>query len=69
MIRAFIAIELKDKNTIEKIQSFSARLKQNQPKLKVVKPENLHMTVKFLGNISESVALKIYEILKEDVKI
>ncbi|MHA1242043.1 MAG: RNA 2',3'-cyclic phosphodiesterase [Promethearchaeota archaeon] len=67
MIRAFIAIELKDKNTIEKIHAFSSRLKQNQPKLKVVEPENLHMTVKFLGNISESVAPKIYEILKEDI--
>ena len=67
MIRAFVAIELKDKNTIEKIQAFSSRLKQNQPKLKVIKPENLHMTVKFLGNISESMAPKIYEILKEDV--
>jgi len=67
LIRAFIAIELKDKNTIEKIHAFSSRLKQNQPKLKVVEPENLHMTVKFLGNISESVTPKIYEILKEDV--
>jgi 2'-5' RNA ligase len=67
MIRAFIAIELKDKNTIEKIQAFSSRLKQNQSKLKVVEPENLHLTVKFLGNISESIAPKIYEILKEDV--
>jgi len=67
MIRAFIAIELEDKSTIEKIQAFSSRLKQNQPKLKVVEPQNLHMTVKFLGNISESLAPKIYEILKEDV--
>ena len=51
MIRAFIAIELKDKDTIEKIASFSSRLKQNQPKVKLVEPVNLHITVKFLGNI------------------
>ncbi len=67
MIRAFIAIELNDRITIDKIKSFSARLKQNQPKLKVVAPENLHMTVKFLGNISESLAPKIYKILKEEI--
>jgi len=67
MIRAFIAIELEDKNTINKIKSFSARLKQNQAKLKTVAPENLHMTVKFLGNISESLAPKIYRILKEEI--
>jgi len=67
MIRAFIAIELNDRITIDNIKSFSARLKQNQNKLKVVAPENLHMTVKFLGNISESLAPKIYKILKEEI--
>jgi 2'-5' RNA ligase len=67
MIRAFIAIELNNRNTIDKIKSFSARLKQNQDKLKIVAPENLHMTVKFLGNISESLAPKIYMILKEEI--
>ncbi|MFX0076880.1 MAG: RNA 2',3'-cyclic phosphodiesterase [Candidatus Hermodarchaeota archaeon] len=67
MIRAFIAIELNDNLTIDKISTFSERLKQNQPKLKVVAPENLHMTIKFLGNISESIAPKIYKLLKEQI--
>jgi len=67
MIRAFIAIELKDNITIDKINSFSARLKQNQPKCKIVAPENLHLTVKFLGNISESLAPEIYRVLKEEI--
>jgi 2'-5' RNA ligase len=67
MIRAFIAIELNENLTIDKIKTFSERLKQSQPKLKVVAPENLHMTVKFLGNISESIAPKIYKILKEHI--
>ena len=67
MIRAFIAIELKNKNTIENISSFSSRLKQNQAKIKLVEPENLHMTVKFLGNISDSLASQIYNILKQEI--
>ncbi|MFX1409181.1 MAG: RNA 2',3'-cyclic phosphodiesterase [Promethearchaeota archaeon] len=67
MIRAFIAIELKDQDTIDNISSFSSRLKQNQPKLKLVKPENLHMTVKFLGDISETLAPKIYTLLQKKV--
>jgi len=67
MIRAFIAIELKDNLTIDKINSFSARLKQNQSKCKTVEPENLHLTVKFLGNISETLAMEIYRILKEEI--
>ena len=67
MVRAFIAIELKNKATIENVNSFSSRLKQNQPKIKLVKPENLHMTVKFLGNISESLAQQIYSVLKLEI--
>ncbi|MFX1312960.1 MAG: RNA 2',3'-cyclic phosphodiesterase [Promethearchaeota archaeon] len=67
MIRSFIAIELEDKETTEKISLFSQRLKQNQPKIKLVEPENLHITIKFLGNISEHLAPKIYTILQEDI--
>ncbi len=67
MIRSFIALELKDKQTIENITTFTSRLKKNQPKLKIVEPINLHMTVKFLGNISENLAPKIYNILQKEV--
>jgi len=67
MIRSFIALELRDKETIENITAFASRLRQNQPKLKLVKPENLHMTVKFLGNIPEAIAPKIYNILQKEI--
>lgn len=67
MIRTFIAIELKNQDTIERIVSFTSRLIQNQPKLKLVKPENLHMTLKFLGNIPEPLVPKIFTILKEEI--
>lgn len=67
MIRSFIALELRDKETIENITAFAYRLKQNQPKLKLVEPKNLHMTVKFLGNIPETKAPKIYNILEKEI--
>ncbi len=67
MIRSFIALELSEKSTIENIVSFTSHLKKNQPNLKLVRPENLHMTVKFLGNISELLAPKIYELLKSEI--
>ncbi|TXT54487.1 MAG: RNA 2',3'-cyclic phosphodiesterase [Promethearchaeota archaeon] len=66
-IRTFIAIDLENEETLENIQSFTNRLQMNQPKMKVVKPENIHLTVKFLGNIKESLAPKIYEILETKV--
>jgi len=67
MIRTFIAIELKDKETIDNINSLSQRLKLNQPKIKIVEPKNLHITLKFLGNIPESLAPKIYAILQNEI--
>ncbi|MFX1480503.1 MAG: RNA 2',3'-cyclic phosphodiesterase [Promethearchaeota archaeon] len=67
MIRSFIALELKDEDTINNIINFSSRLKSNQPKLKFVESENLHLTVKFLGNISEELAPRIYEILQTEI--
>ena len=67
MIRSFLAIELKDKGTIENIQDFCNRLKQNQPKIKLVEPENLHVTIKFLGDIPEQLAPKIYSIITKEI--
>jgi len=67
MLRSFIAMELEDSETIKNIQAFYPRLLQNQQDLKTVNPENLHMTVKFLGNIPESLAPKIYDILRKEV--
>ena len=67
MIRSFIAIELKDQETIKNLISYTNRLKQNQDKMKAVEPENLHMTIKFLGNIDESLVPKIYNILNQEV--
>ncbi len=67
MIRAFIAMELKNQTTIEKIVKFTQRLKQNQEKLKAVESQNLHLTVKFLGNIKEDLAPQIYTVIQEDI--
>lgn len=67
MIRTFIAMELADNDTKDNIISFIERLKTNQPKIKFVERENLHMTVKFLGDIQESTAPKICSILKEEI--
>jgi 2'-5' RNA ligase len=67
MIRTFIAFDLENQDTIKNIQEFTDRLKKNQDRLKVVKPENLHITVKFLGDIKESKAPKIYDILNKEI--
>ena len=67
MIRTFLAIDLKNKSTVDNILDFCNRLKQNQSKIKLVEAENLHLTIKFLGNIPEQQAPKIYAILTEEI--
>ncbi|MFW9929120.1 MAG: RNA 2',3'-cyclic phosphodiesterase, partial [Candidatus Thorarchaeota archaeon] len=67
MIRSFIAIELKNQQTIDNIMNFTQRLKQNQSKLKLVEAENLHLTLKFLGNITEGLAPQIFNRIQEDI--
>lgn len=67
MIRTFIALELKNPETLDNIHTFSLRLTQNQPRIKLVKPENLHLTIKFLGDIREEIASQIYTFLKDEI--
>ncbi|TXT58903.1 MAG: RNA 2',3'-cyclic phosphodiesterase [Promethearchaeota archaeon] len=67
MIRTFIAFELQEETTLSEIRNFTNRLKQNQKKIKIVKLDNIHLTVKFLGNIQEDLVPKIYDILEREV--
>ena len=67
MIRTFLAIELRNESTINNLIDFCNRLKQNQSQIKLVEPENLHLTIKFLGNIPEQQAPKIYSILMDEI--
>jgi len=66
-MRTFIAIEL-DKEIKDKISSMQDMLKQTNADVKWVKPENIHLTLKFLGEIDEKKAEKIKNILAELTK-
>ena len=62
-MRAFIAIQLPEeiKNIIGNIQD---ELKQARADVKWVKPENIHLTLKFLGDIEQDLVNKINSILE-----
>jgi len=63
-MRAFIAIELlsETQGEVNKLQKLIE--KQNLFSAKYVEPKNIHLTLKFLDEISEEQATKISEILK-----
>ncbi len=63
-IRAFIAIELEEtiRDEISRIQGI---LKASEADVKWVRPENLHLTLRFLGNIRQEKIEKIKNALSE----
>ena len=61
MMRAFVAIEISNKEIINSISKFQSEIKiQAKP----VEPKNLHFTLQFLGEISEEILEKIKIALK-----
>ena len=66
-MRTFIAIEL-DKDIKEKIALIQQQLKQTNANVKWVKPENIHLTLKFLGEVNEEQLNKTKNILQDSIK-
>jgi 2'-5' RNA ligase len=66
IIRAFIAIELPEKiiYTIGKVQE---EIKSYGVKIRWVRPNNIHLTLKFLGDIKETDTEKIARVISESV--
>ena len=63
-MRTFIAIEL-DKEIKEVLSKIQTELKNAEADVKWVYPENIHLTLKFLGEVKEEKIQKIIHCLKE----
>ena len=63
-MRTFIAIELEEKIK-ELLSKIQAELKKSGEDIKWVNPHNVHLTLKFLGEIEEPKIPKIIQLLKE----
>lgn len=63
MVRCFIAVEVKDNTALENINKVQILLNQLPIRIKIVKLENMHLTLKFLGEITEKQIQEIQEIL------
>ena len=63
-MRTFIAIEL-DKKIKELLSKIQSELKSTNADVKWVTPENIHLTLKFLGEVKEEKIPRIIQSLKE----
>ncbi len=64
-IRAFIAVEINNPAIVNKAREFQSLFSDDaMGKLKFVELENMHCTLKFLGNVEIPVAKKIYQIIQ-----
>lgn len=64
-IRSFIAFDIDSEAVLEKIGEAQVTLVKTDGDLKVVEPKNIHITLRFLGNITPNTAEKIHEEMKK----
>ncbi len=65
MIRAFIAVDVEDPLILGKISSIRDLITKKFRGIKPVETENIHITLKFLGNIHDAAVDEIYEAMKK----
>lgn len=63
-MRAFIAIEIGE-DTREALRALTQRLRQGAGRVSWVKPENLHLTLRFLGDVEEDALDEMADTLEE----
>jgi 2'-5' RNA ligase len=64
-IRSFIAFDIDNESILEKIRETQNVLAATGADLKLVEPQNIHITLRFLGDITTSMIEKIHEKMKE----
>jgi len=57
-VRAFVALDISDPKVLDAIVAFQGELTSTGADIKIVEKENIHFTVKFLGEISQAQALE-----------
>jgi 2'-5' RNA ligase len=74
-IRSFVAFDMDSESVLARLTAVQAQLARTGADLKVVEPKNIHITVRFLGNVTAKTVEEIYggmksvEFVPFDVKI
>jgi 2'-5' RNA ligase len=63
-IRSFIAFDMENESVLNRLAAAQKFLVETGADLRPVAPQNIHITTRFLGDISPSMVDKIYEAMK-----
>ena len=63
-IRSFLAFDIESDTVLNRLATAQRQLVQTGADLKLVEPQNIHITIRFLGNIMPATAEKIFEEMK-----
>jgi 2'-5' RNA ligase len=64
-IRSFFSFDIEDETIVRQLAEVQGMLVNTGADLKRIKPQNIHLTVRFLGNISPPMVDAIYEEMKQ----
>jgi 2'-5' RNA ligase len=64
-IRSFIAFDIDNESVLKKMLDVQNLLAKTGADLKLVEPQNIHVTLRFLGDITASMVEKIFEEMKK----
>jgi 2'-5' RNA ligase len=64
-IRSFLAFDIESDTVLNRLTTAQKLLVQTGADVKLVEPQNIHITVRFLGNITPAIAEKIFEEMKK----
>lgn len=64
-IRSFLAFDIDNDSVLKRLTEAQTLIVKTGADLKIVEPKNIHITLRFLGDISSSMVEQIYEEMKK----
>lgn len=64
-VRAFIAVEIRDRALLERLVEVQDMIRRTGADVKLVEAENIHVTLRFLGEVLQSQVMQVIDSMKE----
>jgi len=64
-VRSFIAFDMDNESVLQRITDLQNTISKIGADLKLVEPKNIHITLRFLGNVAPNMVEKIHEEMKK----